>query len=72
MLVAPTEDPVQRFFANISPLWCLPQGRDESDMDPVGTVIRPDRLRELATGAGFAEVEVAPIEHPFFRFYTLA
>ncbi|MCP2324414.1 SAM-dependent methyltransferase/predicted transcriptional regulator [Hamadaea flava] len=72
VLVAPTEDPVQRFFANISPLWCLPQGRDESDMDPIGTVIRPDRLRELATGAGFAEVEVAPIEHPFFRFYTLA
>jgi len=71
-LVAPSEDPVQRFFANVSPLWCLPQGREESDMDPVGTVMRPDRLRELATGAGFTQVEIAPIEHPFFRFYTLS
>lgn len=70
-LVAPTDDVIQRFFANISPLWCLPQGRDVADMDPVGTVMRPARLRELATGAGFGTSEVLGIEHPFFRFYRL-
>lgn len=71
VLIAPTEDPVQRFFANISPLWCLPQGRDAADMDPVGTVMRPSRLHELSTAAGFSRSEVVGLEHPFFRFYKL-
>jgi len=71
VLIAPTEDPVQRLLANISPLWCLPQGRDAADMDPVGTVMRPSRLRELSTAAGFSAAEVVGIEHPFFRFYQL-
>jgi hypothetical protein len=71
-LVAPTADPVQRLFANVSPLWCLPQGRMEPDADPVGTVIRPGRLRQLAVDAGFNHADVLPIEHPFFRFYRLS
>ncbi len=54
-----------------SPLWCLPQGRIEPDADPVGTVLRPSRLRQLATDAGFRHADVLPIEHPFFRFYRL-
>jgi len=66
-----TDDPIQRFFANISPLWCLPQGRDEADMDPVGTVMRPARLHQLASATGYANSEVLAIEHPFFRFYRL-
>jgi hypothetical protein len=70
-LVAATEDPIQRFFANVSPLWCTPQGRDKSDMDPVGTVMRPSQLAELATASGFGSSEVLGIEHPFFRFYRL-
>jgi SAM-dependent methyltransferase len=70
-LVAPTEDPIQRFFANVSPLWCLPQGRPAPDANPVGTVMRPATLRALATAAGFTAVEVLPIEHPFWRFYRL-
>jgi SAM-dependent methyltransferase len=71
-LVAPTDDPVQRLFANVSPLWCLPQGRTEPDADPVGTVIRPGRLRQMAADAGFGHADVLPIEHPFFRFYRLS
>ena len=70
-IVSPSDDPVQRFFANISPLWCLPQGRDTSDMDPVGTVMRPSRLDALAKASGFASTEILDIEHPFFRFYQL-
>jgi SAM-dependent methyltransferase len=70
-LVAPTEDPIQRLFAGISPLWCLPQGRTAPDAHPVGTVLRTSRLRELATSAGFTTVNVLPIAHPLFRFYRL-
>jgi hypothetical protein len=70
-LVAPTDDPVQRFFANASPLWCLPQARTSPDADPVGTVIRESRLRELIAEAGFSRTEVLPIENPFYRFYRL-
>jgi len=70
-LVAASENPVQRLFANISPLWCLPQGRFGDDNRPVGTVLRAGRLRELAEAAGFSQVTVLPIEHPFFRFYRL-
>ncbi|HEY3505381.1 MAG TPA: methyltransferase domain-containing protein [Actinocatenispora sp.] len=70
-LVAPTDDPVQRFFANVSPIWCLPQGRTEPDADPVGTVIRASRMAELAAEAGFRSTEVLPIDNPFFRFYRL-
>jgi SAM-dependent methyltransferase len=70
-LIAPTDDPVQRFFANASPLWCLPQGRTSPAADPVGTVIRASRMRELAAEAGFGHTEILPIENPFFRFYRL-
>jgi SAM-dependent methyltransferase len=70
-LIAPTEDPVQRFFANISPLWCLPQGRTAPDAEPVGTVMRSSHLRALATAAGFSQTEILPIEHSFYRFYRL-
>lgn len=70
-LIAPNQDPVQRFFANASPLWCLPQGRPAPDANPVGTVMRPATLRALATEAGFEQVEVLPIDHPFWRFYRL-
>jgi len=70
-LIAPNADPIQRFFANVSPLWCLPQGRPAPDAHPVGTVMRPAALRALATEAGFEEVEVLPIEHPMWRFYRL-
>ncbi|HEX6684348.1 MAG TPA: methyltransferase domain-containing protein [Candidatus Limnocylindrales bacterium] len=71
-LVSPTDDPIQRFFANVSPLWCLPQGRDTSDMDPVGTVMRPARLDALAAASGFGPSQILGIEHPFFRFYQLS
>jgi hypothetical protein len=31
--------------------------------------MRPDTFRRYATDAGFAAVDVLPIEHPMFRFY---
>lgn len=64
-------DDVERFFAAASPIWCLPQGLVGLDPEPVGTLIRPDALRGLAHRAGYAGVEILPIEHPFWRFYRL-
>lgn len=65
-------DPVQIFFATASVLWCLPQGRVEPDAQPVGTVMRPDRFRGIVREAGWSDIDVLPIEHPFWRFYRLS
>jgi SAM-dependent methyltransferase len=64
-------DEVQRFLAAAGAVWCLPQGLVGPEPEPVGTLIRPDILRDLAQRAGYARVDVVPIEHPFWRFYRL-
>jgi len=71
VLVAPGDE-VQRFFAAASVIWCTPQGRVEPDSEVVGAVMRPDRLRDMAAAAGFAGVDILPIEHPFWKFYRLS
>ena len=64
-------DEVQRFIAAASAVWCLPQGLVGPEPEPIGTLIRPDTLRDLARRAGYARVDIVPIEHPFWRFYRL-
>jgi SAM-dependent methyltransferase len=64
-------DPTETFFATASVLWCLPQGRVEPDSEAVGTVMRPGRFRGIARKAGWSDVEILPIDHPFWRFYRL-
>jgi SAM-dependent methyltransferase len=64
-------DLVQRFFGAASPLWCLPQGLVGPDPEPVGTLMRPDMLAELAERAGYAKSEVLPVPHDVWRFYRL-
>ena len=64
-------DPTETFFATASVLWCLPQGRVEPDSEAVGTVMRPSRFRGIARQAGWSNVEILPIDHPFWRFYRL-
>jgi hypothetical protein len=70
VLAAPGDE-VQRFLAAASAVWCTPQGLVDSGSDVVGAIMRPDRLRHLAEHAGFGQVDVLPIEHPFWRFYRL-
>jgi hypothetical protein len=36
-----------------------------------GTVMRPDTLRRYAREAGYADIEILPIDDDFFRFYRL-
>jgi SAM-dependent methyltransferase len=64
-------DPVQTFFATASVLWCLPQGRVEPDSEAVGTVMPASRFRRIAVEAGWSDIEILPIDHPFWRFYRL-
>jgi 2-polyprenyl-3-methyl-5-hydroxy-6-metoxy-1,4-benzoquinol methylase len=64
-------DPTETFFATASVLWCLPQGRVEPDSEAVGTVMRPDRFRSIVRDAGWSDIDVLPIDHPFWRFYRL-
>jgi len=51
---------------------CLPDGRSDGPSAATGTVFRRPLLEAYAKQAGFAEVEVLPIEDfAFFRFYRL-
>ncbi len=52
-------------------LHCLPAGMAEKPSAATGTVMRGTTLERYARLAGFAHVEVLPIEHSMFRFYLL-
>jgi 2-polyprenyl-3-methyl-5-hydroxy-6-metoxy-1,4-benzoquinol methylase len=54
-----------------SVLHCLPVGRSGPGSAATGTLMRPGTLDRYATEAGFARVEVLPIEHDQWRFYLL-
>jgi len=69
---AATESPIERLLYAASVLHCLPVGMADGPSAGTGTVMRPSTFRRYAAEAGFAAVEVLPIEHPMFRFYRLA
>ncbi len=50
---------------------CLPDGRNAAESVATGTVMRPATFEGYAIDAGFASVEVLPIENDFFQFYRL-
>jgi SAM-dependent methyltransferase len=52
-------------------LHCLPVGMDHDHAAGTGTVMRPGTLERYALEAGFARVEVLPIENFLFRVYRL-
>jgi len=64
-------DPMQRLFYAASVLHCLPVGRSEDGSAATGTVLRAGTLEAYAAEAGFASVEILPIDHDSFRFYRL-
>ena len=68
---APDGDEIQRLLYAFSVLHCLPAGRSHEHSAATGTVMRPDTFEGYATAAGFKTVTVLPVEHPFFRFYSL-
>ena len=63
-------DQTERFFATASAIWCPPAGVGP-DPEPVGALIRPADMRDLALRAGYADTVILSIEHPPWRFYRL-
>jgi 2-polyprenyl-3-methyl-5-hydroxy-6-metoxy-1,4-benzoquinol methylase len=64
-------DELERMMYGWSITHCLPAAMVDQPADPTGTVLREPTVRDLAAQAGFASVEVLPIENDFFRFYRL-
>jgi SAM-dependent methyltransferase len=64
---APGDD-VERLYYGFSVLHCLPVGMPGAG---TGAVMRVDTVRSYAREAGFADVEVLPIDNDFWRFYRL-
>jgi SAM-dependent methyltransferase len=61
----------ERLHYGFSVLHCLPVGMQGSNPAGTGTVMRPDTVRRYASEAGFARVEILPIEEKLWRFYLL-
>ena len=68
---APGDD-IERLMYGWSIVHCLPVSLAESPSAAIGTVIRADTIRDLAGAAGFARVDVLPVEAGFFRIYRLS
>jgi predicted O-methyltransferase YrrM len=68
---APGDD-LERIMYGFSLFVCLPDSMSHRPSVATGTVMRPDTLRGYAQDAGFAGLEILPIEDfSFFRFYSL-
>jgi hypothetical protein len=64
-------DEVERMMYGWSVTHCLPTQMVDHPSAALGTVLRADTVRECAFEAGYAEVEVLPVENDFFRLYRL-
>jgi 2-polyprenyl-3-methyl-5-hydroxy-6-metoxy-1,4-benzoquinol methylase len=64
-------DEVERMMYGWSVTHCLPTQMVEQPSAALGTVMRSGAVRELAAEAGFARVDVLPIDNDFFRLYRL-
>jgi SAM-dependent methyltransferase len=64
-------DEIEQIMYGWSITCCLPDGLAHPGSVGTGTVMRPDTLRAYARDAGFADVEVLPVEDLFFRLYRL-
>lgn len=64
-------DPIEQLYYGFSLICCLPDGRNAVESVATGTVMRRPTLERYATEAGFAGVEVLPIDNEIFRFYRL-
>jgi SAM-dependent methyltransferase len=61
----------ERFQWGWSALHCLPTAMTSPPAAGTGTIMRAPTLRRYAQDAGFADIEVLPIENDFWRFYRL-
>jgi hypothetical protein len=64
-------DQLERLMYGWSIVHCLPVALSDTPSAAIGTVIRSDTVRDLAAAAGFARVDVLPVDAGFFRIYRL-
>ena len=64
-------DEVERMMYGWSVTHCLPTQMVEQPSAALGTVLRSHTVRELAARAGYARVDVLPVDNDFFRLYRL-
>jgi SAM-dependent methyltransferase len=64
-------DEIERMMYGWSVTHCLPTQLAERPSAALGTVMRAGTVRELAGQAGYARVDVLPVENDFFRLYRL-
>jgi hypothetical protein len=68
---APGDD-TEKLMYGFSTLICLPDGMAHEGSVGTGTVMRIGTLRDYARAAGFADIDVLPIDDfGFWRFYRL-
>ena len=67
---APGDDVERMMFAR-SVTHCLPAQMAEQPSAALGTAMRADTVRALAVEAGYARVDVLPVENDVFRLYRL-
>jgi 2-polyprenyl-3-methyl-5-hydroxy-6-metoxy-1,4-benzoquinol methylase len=67
---APADD-LERLMYGWSIVHCLPVAMADQPSAAIGTVIRADTVRDLATAAGLLRVEIVPVDGGFFRLYRL-
>ena len=67
---APADDSERRYYG-WSLLHCLPASMTEPGSAATGTLMRPDTVRAYAREAGFASVEVLPVDSVAFHLYLL-
>jgi 2-polyprenyl-3-methyl-5-hydroxy-6-metoxy-1,4-benzoquinol methylase len=62
---------LEQYHYGWSVIGCLPPVMSDPQTAATGAVMRPAMLRRYAAEAGFAEVEVLPVEAGVLRFYLL-
>jgi 2-polyprenyl-3-methyl-5-hydroxy-6-metoxy-1,4-benzoquinol methylase len=68
---APASD-LERYHYGWSVVSCLPAAMGDPGTAATGAVMRPGTLRRYAQQAGFATVEILPLQTETWRFYRLA
>jgi hypothetical protein len=64
-------DEVERMMYGWSVTHCLPTQLVDQPSAAVRTVLRAETMRDFALEAGYADVDVLPVENDFFRLYRL-
>lgn len=68
---SPQAGEVERLYYGFSVLHCLPVGMVGDQPAGTGTVMRAGTVRRYAREAGLEDVEIAPVENEFWRFYVM-